>query len=136
MADEKKILGGYGGIIFGILGFVGLGFLGYWLYRRSQFRFNDVSNSQWANGTYDWMKGQTIPTEFQAGGRYGARQILQLNSFGLFKKGDKVTVSYADTRAGGGGEFEVLHVINSKAIIIDQAPSPSGGPWSGTVQLA
>ncbi|MCF8460475.1 MAG: hypothetical protein K9G46_07105 [Flavobacteriales bacterium] len=134
MATEKKGIKKYAGLIAGLLSFIGLGFLGYILYRRMQFRFANTHDSRYLGDQYDWWKGLSISSKYNGLNAEG-KTLLQLNSASLFKVGDKVKVTFDDARGGTSTETEVLEVPSRKLILIDQYPN-SGGPWSGTVQLA
>lgn len=134
MATEKKGISKYAGVIAGILSFIGLGFLGYFLYRRMQFRFVDTHDSRYASDKYDWFKGLSLSSKYNGENAEG-KTLLELNSTSMFKKGDKIKITFDDPRAGTDGEVEVLEVPSRKLILIDRFPR-AGGPWSGTVQLA
>lgn len=129
----KEFLKKYGNWVAGITAGIAILWLLWYLLRKMEYRFNDVHESTfWKDGKTEAEVGaqSVIPQQFWG------KEVLTLNSPSLFKAGDTVTVTYDDGRRGAVQDFKVLHAHGRSAIVIDRAPSPSGGPWSGTVTIS
>jgi len=107
-------------------------YLLYRLVRGMEYRYSDTFASEfWKGGkTHAEIGAQSlIPKE------YWSKELLVMNTPTAIMKGDKVKVTYDDSRRASG-EYEVIYVHRSpSALVLNAAPSPDGGPWKGTVQL-